>query len=282
MPDYINLNGKILRADKPILQAQSRAMRYGDGLFETLRLKGSYAVLWDYHMQRLWSGMKALGFEWPGYFTPDYVMTQIQALTEANGIRQWARIRITVMRGAGGLYDPENQVPHLLVEAWTLPEAHDRLNENGLILGVYDQARKSADAFSRFKHNNFLPYFMAAMHAKAEQLNDALVLNAAGRVVDSTIANLFWIKDHQLHTVPLSEGAVAGTLRQYLIDQPLSDWPVQEKPVSPSELMEADELFLTNSIYGLRWVKQFEDRSYHKQLVASLYQERMLPLWSGL
>lgn len=279
MPDYINLNGKILRADKPVLPAQSRAMRYGDGLFETLRFKQGYAVLWEYHAQRLWSGMKALGFEWPGYFTTDYLLTQVKELAEANQLRQWSRIRITVMRGTGGLYDPENHVPNLLVEAWPLPEAHSRLNENGLILGVYDQARKSADAISRFKHNNFLPYFMAAMHSKAQHWNDALVLNPWDRVADSTIANLFWVKDNQLYTTPLSDGAVAGTLRQYLIDHPLPTMSIQEQSVYPSDLLQADEIFLSNSLYGLRWVKQFNDHSFHKRWVEQVYQDRILPLW---
>lgn len=279
MDAYINLDGKIIRSDKPVLSAQSRAARYGDGLFETLRVWNGQPVLWQLHTDRLYRGMKALGFELPGYFTSAYLLEQIRSTLLANKINAWARVRLMVYRSEGGLYDPKNMFPHLIVEAWPLPQGNMTFNENGLVLGVYEAAVKTADAFSSYKHNNFLPYFMGAMYAKSNHWNDAILLNAQGRIADTTIANIFWVRNQQLFTVPLTEGPVSGTMRKYIIDHPLPNWPVCESMANIQDLMEADEVFLTNAVYGVRWVKTLGDRTYPTQIAAQLYQHILQTVW---
>jgi branched-chain amino acid aminotransferase len=279
MDAYINLDGKIIRSDKPVLRAQSRAARYGDGLFETLRTWNGVPVLWENHTERLYQGMQALGFVLPGYFTPSYLLEQIGSTLLANKIDGWARVRLMVYRSEGGLYDPQNMFPHLIVEAWPLPQGNMTFNENGLVLGVYDSAVKTADAFSAYKHNNFLPYFMGAMHAKANHWNDAILLNGYGRIADTTIANIFWVSNQQLFTIPLTEGPVSGTMRKFIIEHPLPNWPVQESKASVQSLMEADEVFLTNAVYGVRWVKTLQDHSYTPQMAAQLYQHILKTVW---
>ena len=141
-------------------------------------------------------------------------------------------------------------------------EAATELNSNGLIIDVYPDARKVCDQFSNIKSNNFLPYVMAALYAKNIKVNDCLLLNNFDRIADSTIANIFFIKDAVIYTSPLSEGCVAGVMRRFIIEKFSSKFAIIEKPFSIDELQNADEVFLTNSIKGIRWVKQFRNTIY--------------------
>ena len=115
---------------------------------------------------------------------------------------------------------------------------------------------------------------MAALYAKEHQLNDCLLLNQYNRICDSTIANLFWVKDNRLYTNPISEGPVAGTMRQFLLNRLAEEGnPVIEANTSPEELLSADELFLTNAAYGVRWVGRFRDKIYTNQTSSKIYSQ---------
>src|SRR5690606_7671777 len=122
--------------------------------------------------------------------------------------------------------------------------------------GVYGDAKKSCDRLANIKTNNFLPYALAALHAKKNEWNDALVLNSHDRVCESTVANVFWIKGNVVYTPPLSEGCIGGVTRGHLLGRLKEEGiGVQEEPATLEILLQADELFLTNTISGLRWVK---------------------------
>jgi branched-chain amino acid aminotransferase len=140
------------------------------------------------------------------------------------------------------------------------------------VLGLYEAAKKSCDILSNIKHNNYLPYVLAALHAKKEKWNDAIVLNSHDRICDSTIANIFLIKDEGLFTPSLKEGCVAGVMRNKLIHElKATGWRVTENEISIEQVMNADELFLSNSIYNIRWVKNIGDKMYGNTLTQKIY-----------
>ncbi|MEB3088276.1 aminotransferase class IV, partial [Parvimonas sp. D4] len=89
----------------------------------------------------------------------------------------------------------QNHYPYFLIQSWPLQPATQELNENGLVIDIYKDARKTADLFSSIKSNNYLPYLMGALWAKEHHLNDAILLNPDNRVADATIANVFIVKD---------------------------------------------------------------------------------------
>ena len=183
-----------------------------------------------------------------------------------------ARIRITVFRSDGGLYDAADNFPNYIIETWALPEGNGELNSNGLDLGIYADVKKSCDILSNLKHNNNLPYVMAALQAKKQKWNDAVILNSYGRVCDSTIANIFLIKDEVIYTPVVTEGCVAGVMRKFMIDQlAATGFSCIEKAITVDELLNADEVFLTNSIYNLRWVKSINDKNFGNTLTQKIY-----------
>ncbi len=272
----ISLNGKILPGDEPALLASNRSYRYGDGLFETMKVTGGQIRHAVWHFERLFSGLSQLHYEVPRLFTPALLETEILHLCKRNDCSDAARVRLSVFRGNGGLYDEGRGIQYI-IECWDLPASHDQLNSNGLVIDIYPAARKSTDLFSNLKSANFLPYSMAAVYAKEHQLNDCLLLNTAERICDSTIANVFIIRNGMLQTPPLSEGCVNGIMRRYLLetlDPHDPDLKVKEEVITPEELATAEEVFLTNAIQGIRWVQSCGVHHYTNLRTASI-RERL-------
>ena len=263
----------MLPADTAIIEAGNRGLRYGDGLFETIKYKNNSFQLLDKHLDRLWSGFELMKFDLPTLFTRTFVAHQLLQLLQKNK-HTHARVRLTVVRGNGGLYDAVNLQPNFIIESWQLPEDFGKFNSNGLQLCIYGEAKKSCDDFSNLKHNNFLPYTMGALFAKENKYNDAIVLNQFGRICDSTIANIFIIKNGGLYTPALTEACIAGTMRQFLMEYlPAIGFKIMEIELSVEQLLDADEIFLTNSITALKWVAAVEDRTFHNKQTLAIYHE---------
>lgn len=268
---YINCNGKIVEDATPIITANNRGFRYGDGLFETFKYKNNQLVLLDEHLARLWNGMRLLNFEIPKLFNPDLIESQVLQLIKKNKLTT-ARIRLTIYREAGGLYDAKNLNPNYLIETWELPSNNGLLNENGLQCCIYRDAIKAIDHFSNCKHNNFLPYLMGALFAKQEKCNDAIILNHHHHICDSTIANIFLIKNNIIYTPALHEGCIAGIMRQQVIHELKKlNYTIIEKSITESELMNADEVFLTNSIYNIKWVASIENKKFSNNIISAIH-----------
>lgn len=269
--NHICFNGKIVPGDEPVLLASNRSYRYGDGLFETIKLLDERILLADYHFERLFSGLSLLKFEIPGLFTKEKLEKDILNLCRKNDCKKLARVRLSVFRGNGGLHD-DNKALQYLIESWALNESVNKLNENGLVIDICPDARKSCDKYSNLKSANFLPYSIAALFAKENKLNDCLVLNTCGSIADATIANVFLVKDGIVITPGLSEGCVNGVMRRYLLMRMRdAGYEIQEMAVVAADIENADEIFLTNAINGIRWVGQFRDKIYTNTKGVEIY-----------
>lgn len=272
MDQYIYFDGRILPAGSPLVSADNRGLRYGDGLFETIKVVNNTILREQLHFERLFQGMELLQFDIPPHCTPASLASQVLQLCKKNKVEKAARVRLAVLRGNGGLYDPEHLHPQIIIQTWALPDNYMQLNENGLVVDVCTGIAKSCDVLSHLKSNNYLPYIMAAFYAKKNRLNDALVLNSHNRVCDTTIANVFLVKDGQVITPPLSEGCVAGVMRRYLLTAVAeAGYTITETPVTIEMIQSANEMFLTNALYGIRWVKQCGEKTFSYQLSAELY-----------
>ncbi len=272
MNEYLLFNTRFYKSDAPLVQADNQGLRYGSGLFETIRYANGKLCLADWHFERLFNGLNLLGFELPAYFKPGYLSDQVSSLCKKNQ-HKTARIRINVFKGNGGIYDGDNS-PNCIIQSWKLPEAEFQLNENGLVTGIYNDARKPQDVFSNLKSNNYLLYSMAALYAKKQLLNDAFLLNTSGAVCDATIANIFIVKNDVIYTPPLQAGCVAGIMRRFVMKEgPNHGFDVREKELSREELLAADEVFLTNAIKAIRWVHHCQDSVYTNKLTKAIFRE---------
>ena len=274
-----NFNGKIFSEGISIVGGDNRGLRYGDGLFETIKMKKGQLIQDDEHFARLWNGMKVLQFDIPKQFTPDKLQEEITILVKKNGHENAARVRLNVFRGNGGLYDAKNYFPNYIIQSWALPEENGEWNSNGLIAGVYEEVKKSCDILSNLKHNNYLPYILAALKAKKEKWNDAILLNTYGRICDTTIANIFLIQDGVIYTPALTEGCVAGVMRKKIIQELIKfQFKLTEKEIARDDLLNADEIFFTNSIYNLRWVQRIGNKEFSNAISRKIYDTVILTI----
>lgn len=271
--DFLFYDRQVLRSNKLLISPNNRSYRYGDGCFETIKVLNGKIMLSDYHSERLFSSLELLRFKKPGYCNADWLQKQILALVTKNGHAKRARVRVTVTRGDGGIYDEQKHYPYFLIQTWPLQPVTEELNENGLVLDIYKEARKTADFFSSIKSNNYLPYLMGAIWAKEKHLNDAILLNPFNRVADATIANVFIVKNGIIKTPALSEGPVNGVMRRYLLHVLHEEnMPVEEGIITVDELLEASELFVTNAIHGIQWVKQLGNSYYTNDTAIRLHK----------
>jgi branched-chain amino acid aminotransferase len=276
---FLNVNGGFQLASEPLILADNRAFRYGEGLFETMRLQHGKIALWDAHYSRLENSMSRIGLKPPVHLTKDQLYHQIQKLAEKNK-HSFTRVRLTVYRGEGGIWETPSVPFNYLIQTWSLPDSLNRLNENGIDLGVFMEGRKSCDAFASLKSNNYLLYLLAANFAKTQKWNECLVLNQYERIADATIANLFFIREGNIFTPAISEGGVEGVMRNYLITQfRASGFKVEEGAYTIKDLEQADEVFLTNAIHGIKWVKSFGNSNYSCLKTALLFEQHIKPLF---
>lgn len=269
---YFIYNGKTYQEGTPVIGADNRGLRYGDGVFETIRMKQGKLIFEDEHFARLWKGLNNLEFIIPRHFTPENLVKEMSTVCQKNGHLNSARVRLQVFRGDGGLYDAKTHSPSYIIQSWPLTPTNDDWNTNGLVLGFYRPISKPPDMLSNLKHNNFLIYVLAALHGKKQKWNDAILFNTNGQICETTIANLFLVKNEKIYTPPLTDGCVAGVMRKMLVNHlAQSKQSIQESSITEKQLMNADEVFLTNSIFNIRWVQRISDTSYNNTFTRKIF-----------
>lgn len=252
----------------------NKSYRYGDGLFETMKVTGEKISLETYHFERFFLGLKQMAFKIPELVTPESLKQEIFSLYKKNECGKLARVRLSAFRGNGGLYENDNFFQYI-IECWPVEESVNQLNQDGLVIDIYPDARKSCDKFSNLKSACYLPYVMAAHYAKENKFNDCLVLNTFDRIADATIANIFLIKGGKIMTPALSEGCVSGVMRRWLIER----YHVEEIALQIEDVLSADELFLTNAMQGVRWIKQFREKTFENSRVSKIHHDLANSTW---
>ncbi len=261
---FIIENGVMLSPDE--VWAWNRAMRLGDGFFETVRTKGGHALFWEAHYSRVLLCARNLQFDIPPHFTSAFFERCISELCLSTGLLESARIRFTFFREGEGTYRPDSNRLCFVLEATPLYENHFISKAEGATVDVFTILRKHRDGLSAFKLLGNHVYIQAAIWAKRHLLNDALITNAEGNIIEGTASNLFIVKNGALHTPPLSDGCLGGVMRMNVLNKALElGIACYESQLGIAELLNADEIFFTNSIKGISWVRSFrEKRYYHK------------------
>jgi len=278
---YICIDGRIVPAATPVFLPDNKGYRYGDGLFETIKTVNGRMPLWDLHMERLLAGIALLELPWPGSFSVEKLQSDILSLCRRNNCHDLGRVRLSVSRGEGGLHETGRDTLHYLIECSPAADPSGKLNQNGLVAGIFPYAEKSTDKFSGLKSANYLPYTMAARFARQQKWDDCLVLNTNGNIADSTIANIFLVKNDLILTPDAAQGAVDGVMRKYLLEKLRNKgYALQETAVSVEAVKDADELFLTNAVNGIRWVGSLGNKTFTNLVSAAIHREFIQTLWA--
>lgn len=264
MQQFINHNGKILPADQPSLSHENRAFRYGDALFETIRIVRGKPLFLEDHVARLISGIKLMRMDVPANLHASFLHLLIDDLIKRNAVASDARARFTVYRNKGGFYAPDDNRVSFLLEMEALEGQGYSLNETGLSVDVFQEQRKAAgNKLSSIKSANSAIYVIAGAYKVQQGLDDVLLINTNMNVIESVNSNVFAVKNNVLYTAPLSEGCVDGVMRRQVIRLAEENRVmIYEVPIPQSVLINSDELFLTNTIKGIQWVRTYKGKHY--------------------
>lgn len=261
----VNYNGQLLPQDSKFLNHRNRGLRYGDSLFETLRAVSGKIFFWEDHYLRLMASMRMLRMDIPMDFTMEFLEEKIQAVIAANELQEKAaRIRLTVFRNDGGLYLPDTHAISYSIEANALKNPFYILEEGRYEVELFKDFYVNADMLSTLKTNNRILNVVGSIFARENDYDNCLLLNNDKQIVEALNGNLFLVKDGILKTPPLSDGCLNGIIRKKVMDvvHKLDNYELQESSISPFELQKADELFITNSISGIRPITKYRKKQF--------------------
>lgn len=275
MPQQLVYNGKLVSADEPVLKTTNRAFRFGDSVFETVRVLNGQPLFLTDHFSRLIKAMNAMKMDVPSEYTVDFFGRQINDLLVANLISTGARVRLTVFRNEGGFYTPKTNECSYLIESDKLEDNLYALNSKGHTIDLFSDIKKQQNSLSSVKTGNSSMFVLAGIHRVKNNLDECIVMNTKNDIIESINSNVFAVKNGVLYTPPVAEGCIDGVMRKKLIEVSFkSRIAVYEINLAQSVLLSADELFLTNVVSGIRWVGAYKSKRFFNN-TAKLLVERL-------
>lgn len=267
----INLNGTYYSSGK-LISTSNRAFLYGDSVFESIRFDGE-VLRWPLHYARLLRAAAAMGFTFYPWWTEDYFRYEIKKTMKENRLES-GRVRLILYREEEGVsYTPIGDKCAYLIDVMELPSPAYGLQENGLILGLFEDAFKYPSPYSAYKTGQSMLYVMASRKARTEALDEVLIQNQNGRICESNTGNVWLVKDGKISTSPIEEGGISGVMRDFLLRfLPQHGFEVQEEPISKEDLGTADEIWISNAVRGVRWVGEYAFRKYSGTLATQVQE----------
>ena len=280
---FILYNSEYHFKDEFKLSYKNRSFYYGDALFETMHANGTEIQFFDDHLTRLKYGMEILKMDIPSIIETGFIEKEIIKLLHKNKLYQGVRIRLTVFRNEGGKYTPQDNNISYLVETEFIENDHYEINQKGLIIDLFKEIKKPVNTFANLKSVNALLYIMAGLFAKNNNLGDCIIINEKGNIVEGISSNIFIIKGDIISTPPLKDGPVAGIMRKQILK--IADKYglkiSHEKSLNESDLLNADEVFLTNAVLGIRWVLAYKDRRYFNNIARQFVDKLNMTAFSS-
>lgn len=274
MQQFINHNGVMIPSDQPSVSHTNRAFRYGDALFETVRLVNGKPLFLQEHVNRLIEGLQVMKMQTPINLNASIMERLIAELSLKNGISTDGRARFSVYRNNGGFYTPTDNQVSFLLEVYPIQESGYQLNQKGLIVDLFVDFKKSANPLASIKSANSAIYVMAGVYKTQHQLDDCVLLNDKSQIIESISSNIFAVKNGVLYTPPVTDGCVNGVMRKKIIEiAQANKIAVYESSITQSVLLGADELFLTNTIKGIQWVVAYKQKRYFNNTAKKLVEK---------
>jgi branched-chain amino acid aminotransferase len=256
----INFNGELLFEENVKLSPENRGFKYGDAIFETIKVSNNRVIFWEDHYFRLMSSMRMLRMKIPMEFTLEFLEQEILKTVAVQDTAISFRVRLNVYRKDGGLYTPKtNKIDYFIdvkpntyitKEIYTVDIFKDFYNYSGLL--------------STIKTNNRMVNTLASIYAKENELDNCVLINENKGVVEVTNANIFILKGNVVKTPAYTEGCIKGIIRTKVIEliTKNEDFTIEETTISPFEIQKADEVFITNAIIGVQAVTNYKKKTF--------------------
>lgn len=243
------------------ISINDRGLQYGDGLFETMVVRNSEIVLWPEHWQRLKLGCKKLSISVPDQATLE---KEIKLLCSKNNETQFV-MKLIITRGEGqrGYRVTENQKITRILSTYTWPEYPSQYQTQGVAVRYCETTISENSQLAGVKHLNRLEQILARNEWATDDFQEGLMLNINGDVIDGTMSNVFMVKNNKIITPDVSLSGVAGVMRNKVIELAKHiNVSVCVEKIDKLKIKTADELFLTNSLFGIWPVKSLENITF--------------------
>jgi len=230
----------------------NRAVAYGDGFFETIVVLAGVAPLWSFHRARIENSLQRLSIL---VDLNELESTFFSLATQ----KVDALIKITIARSGGGRGYSAKAVNDSVftTDSYPLPHYPRRNLTDGVNLFLCRQRLSHNPALAGIKHLNRLEQVLAASEWCREWAHEGLMLDVTGAVVEGTVSNIFVLSDNVLLTPRLDYCGVAGVMRSAILNKFAVELNLEtcEERIGISDVLEADAVFICNSVFGVWPVK---------------------------
>ena len=256
MSTTIIYNGEMIPSEQPCIKHNDRGFSLGHGIFETILIKKNTIPALRYHWRRLKSSADSLDILVP--FTFEELSEMLFKLIKYHHLENQiagARLTLTYGEAARGILPSTIPVPN-----FTLSVFEHHLTENGPYSALTVKTKKNEHSqSSQVKSLSYLDNILAKKEAFQQGYDEAILLNTQGNIADGSISNIFVIIGDEIFTPPVKDGALPGVVRSMLLE----DFQIEERVLSLQELMDAEEVFLTNALMGIRPLTKLNNKTYH-------------------
>lgn len=246
-----------------------RGFQYGDGIFETLAVADGKPLLWDRHMRRFFHGAERLGLK-----APSEKLLRDESGQVCDGAARGV-LKIILTRGVSGRgYTPAaDTTPTRAVGLLPWPDHPANRRTHGVNVQFCHTLITRHNVLARLKHLNRLEQILARMELK-EACVEGLMQDESGHIIEGTMTNLFIVSDGALRTPGLEHSGVEGVMRGLIMERASAlALDCHAAVMRRDDLLNADEVFLTNSLIGIWPVCRIESRAYPVGAITRRIQE---------
>ncbi len=272
----VNFNGALIAENEVQLSTQNRAFKYGDAIFETIKVVNGKVVFLEDHYFRLMASMRMLRMKIPMEFTLEFLQEEITKVVKELSEASTYRIRLTVFRKDGGLYTPVTNEIDYIIEGSPLEHTDKKVYKVDVFKDFYNYS----GLLSTVKTTNRMLNTLAAVFAEENDLDNCILLNERKGVVEAINGNLFIVKGNVVKTPALTEGCIKGIVRKKVIDiiEKHPDYTIEETAISPFEIQKADEVFITNAIIGIQSVTNYRKKEFSTEITNKIKSSLQLAI----
>ncbi|TXD50393.1 MULTISPECIES: aminotransferase class IV [unclassified Polaribacter] len=256
----VNFNGELLIEKNVQLSSENRGFKYGDAIFETIKVNQHKIVFWEDHYFRLMASMRMLRMKIPMQFTMEFLEEEILKTVAAQDKALAYRVRLNVFRKDGGLYTPKTNEIDYLIDV----KASEYKTKDIYFVDVFKDFYSYSGLLSTIKTNNRMLNTLASIYAKENDLDNCVLINEKKGVVEVANANIFVLKGNVIKTPALTEGCIKGIVRGKVIEIIAKNpgFTLEETTISPFEIQKADEVFITNAIMGVQAITNYKKKKF--------------------
>ena len=223
--------------------------QFGLGVFETIAVEDGKPLFLNWHLNRLEQSLKELGIK--------------QSVSEEE-ICSYLSQKECNHHALKVIVSSQNIVFTLRQNPYT-----EKQLEEGFDLGFSSVYRNETSLLTRHKTLNYGDCILEKRHAKDLGVDELLFFNSRGEVCEGTVSNVFFSKNGQLFTPPVSSGLLPGIIRRFLIE----NFSVTEKVLKKEDIKEMEECFVTNSLMGIMPVKSLNGITYPMGKLTKMCQD---------